>query len=237
MKLRNLFILGMMVLLVGCFKDTSFNTTYVLKPLVQDHQSDPVHKLERVIAYTYAVDTALWDIVSYEDALAGILTSKTNPEEKLTEPTALATPYLGPTPEGGNNEHPDTEGDNGGDNAGAKPSYMANEETPEPENPDNPNPDPLPETTYEGWLQMPIGAPQQMIVAVDLEHKTYAFTSQLAVLNLPELFVSVTFQSWREGKEFRVGNWIFRNDYYQPPVSLKSYVDVKWQETECQATC
>lgn len=183
MKTRLFALMGCALLLAGCFKDTSYETTYVLKPLVQPASVDPVQPLEGVVAYTYAVDTLLWGIASYDDALAGVITLKGDPTQQMTTPVAVATPY------------------------------EAIEGT-------------------VGWLQMPVGEPFQMIVAVDPASRLYGYTVQQQVLNLPELFVSVIFKPWKEGYSFKEGNWSFYNDFYEPPVVLKTYIAPKLQETE-----
>lgn len=167
-------------LLTGCFKDTSYETTYVLKPLLQAASVDPTQPLEGVRAYTYAVDTLLWGIESYEDALSGVITMKGDPSQRMTTPAAVAVPYDA------------VEG-------------------------------------AVGWLQMPIGEPFQMIVAVDPAHKLYGYTVQPQILNLPELYVSLVFKPWKEGFSYKEGNWSFYNDFYEPPVVLKTYISPKLQ--------
>lgn len=62
----------------GCFKDVSDSTNYVLKPLVQNLSADPNNPLEGVRAYAFVADTALYTVASYEDALNGVVTSRTN---------------------------------------------------------------------------------------------------------------------------------------------------------------
>ncbi|WP_418982332.1 hypothetical protein [Alistipes sp.] len=183
MKTRILALLGCAALLAGCFKDTSYDTTYVLKPLVQPNSVDPVQPLEGVQAYTYAVDTLLWGISSYEDALAGVITLKGDPSQQMTTPAAVAVPYDA------------IEG-------------------------------------AVGWLQMPVGEPFQMIVAVDPASRIYGYTVQPQILNLPELFVSLVFKPWKEGFSYKDGNWSFYNDFYVPPVTLKTYIAPKLQQTE-----
>ena len=171
------------VLLAGCFKDASYDTTYVLKPLVQPMSVDPVEPLEGVKAYAYPVDTLSWGIASYEDAAAGIVTSKEDPGQRMTAPAAVAEPYAS------------IEG-------------------------------------TVGWLQMPIGAPRQMIVAVDPVSRIYGYTVQDQLLNLPELFVAVVFKPWKEAFSWKEGNWSFYNEFYEPPTVLAAYVSPKVQAAE-----
>ena len=217
MKIR-LLALSLLVFLTSCFKDTSYESNYILKTLIQEQSSDPTQIMDGVVAYTYAVDTAYWDIMSYEDALAGIITSKSNPQEQMTTPTAIAVPYTGnldqyiPQPQP-DPDHPDLE-----------PQEPQSREGDDPQEPDA--------QPHTGWLQMPIKDAVQMIVAVDPIHKLYAFTSQEAILNLPDLFVVLTFMPWREGDTYKVGNWIFRNDFFEKPLQMKAYVDAKVQQQE-----
>lgn len=183
MNVRTLYLLAAAALLTGCFKDTSYDTNYVLKPLVQPASVDPVQPLEGVQAYTYAVDTLVWGIASYQDALAGVITMKDDPSQRMTTPAAVATPYEG------------IEG-------------------------------------TVGWLQMPVGDPLQMIVAVDPASRIYGYTVQPQILNLPELYVSLIFKPWKEGFSWKEGNWSFYNEFYVPPVVLKTYISPKLQQAE-----
>ena len=75
----------------GCFKDVSDSTNYVLKPLVQNLSADPNNPLEGVLAYAFVADTALYTVASYEDALNGVVTSRTNSSDRL-DPVATSEP-------------------------------------------------------------------------------------------------------------------------------------------------
>lgn len=80
------------LLLTGCFKKVSDQTNYVLQPLQQELSADPTTPLEGVRAYAYVADTSLYGVASYEDALNGIVTSRTNPSERL-DPVAVSEAY------------------------------------------------------------------------------------------------------------------------------------------------
>lgn len=58
-------------------------------------QTDSLWKLPAadVQCYAYAVDTALWRVANYADAVNGIITSATDPAERLTSPYAAGAPY------------------------------------------------------------------------------------------------------------------------------------------------
>lgn len=85
--------LAAVLLLAGCFKEVGYKTSYVLKPLSQQASGDVISPIEGAQAFAYNVDTTLWTVASYEDALNGIITLKENPSERQTEPAAVASPY------------------------------------------------------------------------------------------------------------------------------------------------
>ncbi len=178
------------MLFSGCLKDNSTATTYVLKPFVQAKSVDQPEPLEGIRLYTYAVDTTSWQILSYDDALAGVITSKQNPQEQQSEPAAVGTPYqfTGTAEDGTSAE-------------------------------------------AVGWLQMPISRQPQMVVAVDPSSRLFAYTMQESVLNVPFLYVSLTFTPYKEGRCYKSGKWVLRNDFYNPPAKLKAYVDPKFKTT------
>lgn len=90
----------------GCFKDVSYDTDYVLKPLVQERSGDAVVATPGALAYAFAADTVLWEVASYEDALAGVLTRKDDASQQLA-PYVAAEPFA----EGGaDGEETGTEG-------------------------------------------------------------------------------------------------------------------------------
>ena len=197
-------LLGALLLLTACLKAGRYETDYILKPSVQTQSANPAEPLEGVICYRFEVDTLDWGIASYDDALAGIITRKEDPSQRLAEPAAVAVPF---TP-------------------GAEDLAAAAEEGDGDELPDTPAPSTL------HWLQMPFGGESSMVVAVDPESRLYAYTMQQPMLNLKRIFVSVIFQPWKEGNAFKNGNWSFYNDFYAPPVVLKSYFQPTWQAEE-----
>lgn len=148
------------VLFAGCFKEVSYRTDYVLKPLVQENSGDVAQLLPegKAQAFAHAADTVFWEVASYEDALAGIITRRDNPTEKQTVPLVTAEPYQ--------------------------------------------------QEGIAGWLSMRIDKPSVMVVAVDTEHRIYGYTQQEIAENFPKLYVSVVFKPWKEGTEYKDGNWI-----------------------------
>lgn len=82
------------ILMTGCFKDVSYHTTYVLKPLQQPTSDD---KNPSVIpgasAYAFDADTTAWTVATYDDAVRGVLTSKMDPAQQISTPFASSEPY------------------------------------------------------------------------------------------------------------------------------------------------
>lgn len=93
--MKTKFILAALAaaLLTGCFKEVSYKTTYVLKPLSQQSQGDLSLPLQGAQAFAYLVDTTQWTVASYDDALQGVLSRKENPSDRMTTPAAIATTY------------------------------------------------------------------------------------------------------------------------------------------------
>ncbi len=92
-RIRILYTLCTVVLLSACFKDVSYETNYILKPLSQASSNETAQPLEGVLAYAYGVDTTEWTVATYSDALAGIVTLKEDPSQRLSLPDAQASPY------------------------------------------------------------------------------------------------------------------------------------------------
>lgn len=191
MKAKFLFAVAAAALFAGCFKDVSYKTNYVLKPLVQSSSGNPSEPFEGLKAYAFDADTNLYTVASYEDALGGIITRKDNPSERISTPVAVAEPY-------------ELEG-------------------------------------TSGWMQMPLSSPSQMIVAVypdpdsDPKNQFYAYTQQELLENLPTLYVSLVFETWKEGYSFkgsRSPNWSFYHPSYEPPPSVVCYIDPSVQRAE-----
>lgn len=82
MKKRNLLLLlSAVALLAGCFTKVKHETFLVLIPWAKDGTTNPAVRMGGgVMAYAFAADTAQWDVLSYEDALNGIITSRTTGE-------------------------------------------------------------------------------------------------------------------------------------------------------------
>ena len=172
---RILPLLAAAALLAGCFKDVSYKTNYVLKPLAQAQTVDPVEPFEGLKAYAFDADTAFYTVASYEDALNGVIARKDDLSDRIASPVAAAEPCV-------------REG-------------------------------------TVGWVQMPLSAETQMVVAVDPVNRVYAYTQQELDVNLPNLYVSLIFKPWK-GFSYKEGNWSFYNEFYAPPVYLDCLIEL-----------
>ncbi len=80
--------------IVGCKKDVSYDTRYILKAWEQESSGSELLPLRDILLFGYAADTTEWHILSYDDALNGVFTSKKDPSQKLQpkltgEPTSI----------------------------------------------------------------------------------------------------------------------------------------------------
>lgn len=84
-----------------------------------------------------------------------------------------------------------------------------------------------------GWVQMdlPVSA-RKMILAVDTEHRVYAYTEQELEKTLSTLYVTLIFKNWKEGFSYQDGNWSFYNEFYTPPQRLDTSIRPLLQSAE-----
>ncbi len=75
----------------GCFKSIGYETFYVLRPWAQEGTVKTPIPREDMLTYAFDADTTEWSVLSYEDAVAGIITSRRT-GEKL-QPIAQGEPY------------------------------------------------------------------------------------------------------------------------------------------------
>lgn len=93
-KVGYIVIFALFLSAVSCFKEVAFRTDYVVKPLRQLTSDDRNPEIiAGATAFVYDADTASWTVASYEDALAGIITSKADPSVKENTPLAVSEPY------------------------------------------------------------------------------------------------------------------------------------------------
>lgn len=91
---RIILLLAAAAVTTGCFKDVSYKTNYILKPLAQELSGDPSLPFEGLKAYAFSADTAFYTVASYEDALNGVISLKDNPADQISTPLATAEPYV-----------------------------------------------------------------------------------------------------------------------------------------------
>ncbi|WP_300108182.1 hypothetical protein [uncultured Alistipes sp.] len=95
MRKRNLLIVFVLILLgsmSGCFKEVGYNTFLLVKAWVKEGNSNAVPLEGGVLAYAFAADTAGWDVLSYEDAVRGVITSRT--DSRTQQPVAQGGSFV-----------------------------------------------------------------------------------------------------------------------------------------------
>lgn len=80
------------LLLTACFESVNDTTSVVIKPLSQATSGALNEPLTAVRAYAFEADTTDWMVRSWEDAIDGVLTSKSGGEQ-LTTPYAVASAF------------------------------------------------------------------------------------------------------------------------------------------------
>ncbi len=92
MKRFYIYIL-VVVLFCGCFADEEFGTEIVLRPTVQLESGGDFVEYADCVVYAFDADTTAWELLSWEDARDGVLSSKIDATAKLL-PFAQAQSYL-----------------------------------------------------------------------------------------------------------------------------------------------
>ena len=93
-KISCIFLFALALSAVSCFKEVAFRTRYVIKPLREATSDDASRTpVEGAVAFAFDADTAAWTVASYDDALAGIITSRTDPSVRQSAPYASSQPY------------------------------------------------------------------------------------------------------------------------------------------------
>lgn len=80
------------IMLCGCFKSVTTNTTLVVKTLIEEKSGEDDVAAKEVVAYTHYVSPGNWTVASYEDALQGIITDTVTLERRTT-PNVTAEPF------------------------------------------------------------------------------------------------------------------------------------------------
>ena len=94
MRKVNILLLCVVALsAAACFKEVAFRTACIIRPLREATSDDRVRTvIPDAVAYAFDADTAAWTVASYDDALAGIITSRSNPAEKRSTPLVSSVP-------------------------------------------------------------------------------------------------------------------------------------------------
>ncbi len=79
--------------LTACFLETSYQTTYIIRPYSQQESGDDNSPLEGVLVYAFEGSSDDWVVDSYLDALTGVLTSTVTDERRVA--FAWGEPYDG----------------------------------------------------------------------------------------------------------------------------------------------
>ncbi|MFI3324262.1 MAG: hypothetical protein SNI45_06670 [Rikenellaceae bacterium] len=90
---RLIIILFVAVGLASCFNSTEFDTDCIISPVTQVASGEDYIDLEGVVCYAFEGTTDDWEILSYEDALAGIATSVSG--DQTLSPYVVASSYAG----------------------------------------------------------------------------------------------------------------------------------------------
>ena len=91
--MKKFFVIVLAALgLTSCFKEVGFDTTIELYPKVQVESNSAFAVAEGVTAYAYYVSSEDWKVLSYEDAVAKVITNAKKEMTKV-EPNVEAMPY------------------------------------------------------------------------------------------------------------------------------------------------
>ena len=96
---RTIAAIAAALILTGCFKKGTNDTTFVIKPNLQTVSGGSLTAAEGVTAYAYYDVGEEWSVASYEDAVARVITDTATGEKRQT-PDAEAAPYAENDPQG-----------------------------------------------------------------------------------------------------------------------------------------
>ena len=80
--LKIIVLVAVAVATTSCFKKVTMDCRYHVRPYYQAESGGVAVQGEGTIAYAFAADTSQWTIATYDDALNGVLTSKTSGEKR-----------------------------------------------------------------------------------------------------------------------------------------------------------
>ncbi len=89
-----IFVCALALAAVSCFKKVAYRTECVVKPLQQATADDGNPSVvPGAAAFAFDADTTAWTVASYDDAVSGIITSKSDPAVKRDTPFASSQSY------------------------------------------------------------------------------------------------------------------------------------------------
>lgn len=91
-RIFSFLMLFISFLMTGCFNKETTDTELYLKVLIQEESGSQNTQCEGIKAYAYAVYDTDWEVVSFEDALNGVITS--SDQEKRSDPDVTAEEYV-----------------------------------------------------------------------------------------------------------------------------------------------
>ncbi len=173
-----------LVALVGCFKSEAFDTTLVVIPSQQLASGDEFTTLSGAVVYAFAADSVDYIPMSYDEALAGVVRSKTTGES--LSPIAVGSPYSG----------------------SYSYTYEIDDEEEYPEDFVHPYADGELVTKAIEGLSMQIEMEEIMLVAVDIANGGYAYSNYKVGVNLPITYITLSFRPWKKAP-FKQGSWMY----------------------------
>lgn len=91
-------LLAAAVVLAACNAGSDkVDCLYDILPYFQDEDKGPAYYAETALAYGFYADTAQWAVLSYDDALAGVITSRTDGSKHSYDLSAGPDEMLAPT--------------------------------------------------------------------------------------------------------------------------------------------
>ncbi len=92
MIIKRVYVFALLLVLSACFKDEEYDTQLILMPSIQDASGGDYLPYAGCVAYAFVADTAVWEIRSLADALAGVMTLREDSDITM-QPIASAVGY------------------------------------------------------------------------------------------------------------------------------------------------
>lgn len=75
MRVRILYIFALILTLSSCFKDEEYDSRLIVRPQMQDVSDGEWIAYEGCVAHVFEANSDEWEVLSWDDAVAGILSS------------------------------------------------------------------------------------------------------------------------------------------------------------------